>query len=339
MNTTFVRAQSNAAGPPPWVRYVAALGPAVLPAVLLVALLAACGDATRTSTPGGAVDRAGRPAADLSVPTAPAPAEKVTGLGLVIDQGDGVQLCLGPVAESYPPQCDGLPLARWDWSTRDDFEKAGGVRFGSYAVTGTFDGTSLTSTDEPVSAALYDPAPDPAVARTTSTRCDEPADGWSIVNRAKATAQALERAEQTATGLAGYVTQWRDLAGGQQILGSETGIGGTEPGLDPGPGEGAAGELKLILNVQVTGDVVTASKLMRTVWGGALCVSNPQHDQGELDGIVAELSGQPGVLSVTPQADRVVVSVLFDDGTVQRYLDDFYGADTVIVTPSLRPVE
>ena len=25
------------------------------------------------------------------------------------------ELCLGPVMESYPPQCDGVPLAGWDW--------------------------------------------------------------------------------------------------------------------------------------------------------------------------------------------------------------------------------
>ena len=78
------------------------------------------------------------------VPAADGP---VVGLGLVLDgSAEGKPgFCLGPVAESYPPQCQGLPLEGWDWSQqRGDFDNAGGVRFGSYAVTGTFDGTTLT---------------------------------------------------------------------------------------------------------------------------------------------------------------------------------------------------
>jgi hypothetical protein len=301
-----------------------------------VVTLAACGETADNSAPDQASDKvADRPAAASDIPTVPTPTGKVTGLGLVIKQGDRIEFCLGPVAESSPPQCDGIPLEGWAPSASDYFDKAGGVQSGMYAVTGTFDGATMTVTDDPIPAALYDPAFGPAAARETSTRCDEPTEGWSVVNRSKATAQALERAEKTAMGLDGYVTHWSDRFSGRQMAEDE----GTEPDLDPDRGDGRLDQLQLVLNVQVTGDVEKATKLMRTVWGGALCVSNPEHDKAELDGIVADLQGETGILSVVAQADRVVMSVLFDDGTLQEYLDETYGVDTVVVTSALQKIE
>jgi hypothetical protein len=98
-----------------------------------------------------------------------------------IDMGtdaDGPQLCLGPVAESYPPQCSGLPLDGWAWSEHDGTydtagdkvgDKAGGVRFATYLVTGTFDGTTMTY-DSAVPGALYDPMP---TTQPTSTATEQ----------------------------------------------------------------------------------------------------------------------------------------------------------------------
>ena len=94
------------------------------------------------------------------VPAADGP---VVGLGLVLDGSaeGGPGFCLGPVAESYPPQCTGVPMEGWDWAEhRGDFDDAGGVKFGSFAVTGTFDGTTLTY-ESAVPGALYDPMPWP----------------------------------------------------------------------------------------------------------------------------------------------------------------------------------
>jgi hypothetical protein len=121
-----------------------------------VLLLAACGtDAGNTAT-----DPGGGPAMPTRIPAADGP---VVGLGLVLDgSADGKPgFCLGPVAESYPPQCRGLALDGWDWSLhRGQFDDAGGVRFGSFAITGTFDGTTLTYRSA-VSGAVYDPMPWP----------------------------------------------------------------------------------------------------------------------------------------------------------------------------------
>jgi hypothetical protein len=125
-------------------------------AVAALLLIAACGTATTdAATDGG---DSSKPELPTAVPGADGP---VVGLGLVIDQDAGPELCLGPVAESYPPQCRGIPLEGWDWAEhRGDFDNAGGVRFGTFAVTGGFDGTTLTY-ESAVSGALYDPMPRP----------------------------------------------------------------------------------------------------------------------------------------------------------------------------------
>jgi hypothetical protein len=117
-------------------------------------LVAACGsDAGDTAKdPGGST-----PAMPTSIPAADGP---VVGLGLVLDTGKP-GFCLGPIAESYPPQCTGLAMTGWDWSDHQgDFDNASGVRFGSFAVTGAFDGETLTY-ESAVSGALYDPMPWP----------------------------------------------------------------------------------------------------------------------------------------------------------------------------------
>lgn len=113
------------------------------PALLagLATLLLACGqDATRTTTIS---DPPPRPS---SVPAAEG--EVVTVLpALVIDDGEGTEICLGPVAESYPPQCSGPELRDWDWSSHEgDYDEAAGQRFGTFLLRGTWDGTAMTAT-------------------------------------------------------------------------------------------------------------------------------------------------------------------------------------------------
>ncbi len=117
------------------------------PAVLLVALAGCAG------TPGGAQQPAGL--------TPDPPASEVTAQGTVLDDGSGPQLCLGAVAESYPPQCTGIELAGWGWEGLDGAESASGVTWGAYAVRGDYDGTTFSVTEPPVPLALYDPAPAP----------------------------------------------------------------------------------------------------------------------------------------------------------------------------------
>lgn len=79
----------------------------------------------------------------------------VLAIGTVLEQEGGAILCVGPVAESAPPQCDGPALIGWDW---DAFEhqETGGVRWvQGVAVEGTYDAAAqtFTATGAPMSAA------------------------------------------------------------------------------------------------------------------------------------------------------------------------------------------
>lgn len=85
------------------------------------------------------------------------PRGRVIATGTVLDAGGDAQLCLGAVAESYPPQCSGIPLDDWTWSGVDGSETSGEVTWGTYAVYGTYDGDRYTVTDPPIMLALYDP--------------------------------------------------------------------------------------------------------------------------------------------------------------------------------------
>ena len=88
----------------------------------------------------------------------PAPPEgEVIAQGTVLDAGGEVELCLGPVAESYPPQCGGIPVANWTWDGVDGAETSGGTTWGAYAVQGTYDGEEFTVTQPPIMLALHDP--------------------------------------------------------------------------------------------------------------------------------------------------------------------------------------
>ncbi|GGO71907.1 hypothetical protein [Nocardioides deserti] len=139
--------------------------------------MAACGS---DDAPTTAADPAATTPAAASTPRPEAvPAAdgrvRTVDLATVMDTGEGApELCLGPVAESWPPQCGGPALVDWDWGAMQGvFERSGKTRWGMFAVGGTWDGTALTVTDA-VPAALYDAAvaesepPLPAPARALS---------------------------------------------------------------------------------------------------------------------------------------------------------------------------
>ncbi|WP_144796435.1 hypothetical protein [Microbacterium paludicola] len=116
--------------------------------------LAGCAASPGSAPPSSSDAPAGQSLGSL----APAPPEaEVVGEGTVIDVDGTVEVCLGPVAESYPPQCSGLPLRGWAWDDADGAKSSGSVRWGQYALTGTYDGSALTLTGAPVPLALYDP--------------------------------------------------------------------------------------------------------------------------------------------------------------------------------------
>lgn len=128
-------------------------------AAALVLAVSACGSGSSDSGTGA---DAPQPTASSSSAAVPAPtgAVRTAGLVTVIDEGQGPEVCLGVVAMSYPPRCGGPAVQGWDWATSGQgmHEEQGSTRWGSYALTGTWDGTALT-VDDAVPAALYDAAP------------------------------------------------------------------------------------------------------------------------------------------------------------------------------------
>lgn len=154
--------------------------------VLAAVLLSGCGaDGGAGAVVGGPATSPGATTgpsdpADPSTSPVPAPAAfapppadgPVAGQGTVLQIGDAPpQLCLGGVAESYPPQCSGPEVAGWDWGLAQQAETASGVTWGAYAVTGTWDGSVFTRTGIPVPLSLYDALPfeDPLAGRQGTT--------------------------------------------------------------------------------------------------------------------------------------------------------------------------
>ena len=129
-------------------------------------LFAACG----TDAGDHASDRGSDPDATAPPTRIPAATGTVSTRGVVTVRDDGQPVvCLGPVAESWPPQCDGPPLVGWDWRRErlvlgqpgagHSHEQAGGVRWGRYFLTGSWDGRVLT-VQTAVPEALYDGTPE-----------------------------------------------------------------------------------------------------------------------------------------------------------------------------------
>ena len=165
--------------------------PRLGPALAVLALVAACGKETGDPSPSPPAPLAvERPTA---VPAAPGPVTTLHPV-TVLDDGDGAELCLGGVMDSYPPQCGGPSLVGWDWADhRGDFESASDVRWGDFVVTGTFDGTSVTPSDvvpvdefeEPDDSAGFE---DDGFA----TPCPEPDGGWRVLDPALTTDESLQ---------------------------------------------------------------------------------------------------------------------------------------------------
>jgi hypothetical protein len=234
----------------------------------------------------------------------------------------GPQLCQA-VAESYPPQCGGPDIGGWDWADVEDEESASGTTWGTYQVTGTWDGMRLTLTESPAPPRTQEP--DEGV--DLSTPCPEPAGGWQVVDEATTTEQALSMAQQRANSLPGFAGLWID----QSINPAST--------LENPPEDAMNDPTKLILNVRFTQDREGAEAALREIWGGALCVSPAERSLADLQAIQAELSGVDVTMSsISQAANTVEVQVPVADPALQSDYDARYGDGAVNVTGWLQPV-
>lgn len=293
---------------------------AILASVLVT--VAGCGSDDDASVASGSGPR---PSAGIP---GPGGQTRYTATATVLESPDhGPELCLGGVEESYPPQCRGPEVVGWDWGAVDGEEAASGTTWGTYTVVGTWDGESLTLTEQPAPAdGARRSEPEPA---RSSTPCTEPQGGWRVVDAAKASDGAMQAAIDYARSRPTFGGAWVD----QSI----------NPALDQEPvDESRANDpTKLVLNITFTDDVAHHDEAIREIWGGALCVSEAAASAAELAEIRAEVEAAVGQLlfsSVDAVRGRVEVGVPVDGGLQQRF-DERYGPGVVQVRAQLRPVD
>lgn len=225
-------------------------------------------------------------------------------------------LCLGGMADSYPPQCGDVPVDGWDWDAVRREESANGTTWGSYYVRGTFQEGRFglvkvgrfrneSSRDD------YDFSP----------ACDGP---WLTPNPGKTSYEDFEAATS-------YSNKQRDVAAVWVSYLDEE---------DP-PEE----RDEMLLNAAFTGRLEHHEAEIRERWGGPLCVV--RYDiarrrllriQRQLHGTVAdELGYQPLGSSVDEVGSTVELHVVLLTAELKAELKDRYG-DLVEATGALQPV-
>ncbi len=257
-----------------------------------------------------------------AAPPAPIdPDQRYSATGTVLDGGGhGPELCLGGVAESYPPQCSGLELVGWDWSAVEDEESASGTTWGEYDVVGIYDGIAFTVL-EVVGPATYDTEPGDPI----DTPCPEPAGGWTSVDVSRATDDDLTAAIEASEAEPDSASVWIDYV------------------EDPVDDEVPVPPGGIILTAAFTGDLERHSTEIRELWGGPLCVVEHERTQRELSRIQSELSGEVGQelgLETTWSSTDVVTNtvqlgVVVADEATRAAVDERYGEGAVVLVPAL----
>ena len=270
--------------------------------MLIVVALAAC--ANPASDAGSGDDEPQRYATD----------------GTVLESPDhGPELCFA-VADSYPPQCSGIPLVGWDWELVETEQSASGTTWGEFHVVGTYDGAALTV----VETGPIDPSSDDRIDFTPP--CPEPDGGWVATDAGRTgdeDLQAVMAAAEAEPDSAGF---WIDYT--------------------VEPSEGPHGPDDIVVVAAFTGDLERHEPALRVLWGGPLCVTQLDRTSRELDRIQAELGGDVGEelgLQVIWSGGNVVenvveVGVIVADEHNRIAIEERYGAGAVRLVPALTPV-
>jgi hypothetical protein len=211
-----------------------------------------------------------------------------------------------------PPECDAYAVTGWDWEAVPDAELQDGVRWGSYAVTGTFDGTTFEVEE------ATRPEPEP-YEWDFEIPCPTPEGGWQVVDAARTTQDAQ-------LGVAGVA---EEIPGFAMVAVST-------PEGEPGPND----PLRTVVSLYVAGDPAAAEARMREHWGGMLCVAEVEHSHAELEKVQRSLLDVPGMSEVgsgNPD-NQVELTVFHDDGSIQRWADQEHGEGVVVVHSILQPV-
>jgi hypothetical protein len=231
-------------------------------------------------------------------------------------------ICLGSIADSLPPQCDGTPLAGWDWGSVEGEETARRSTWGSFHLVGSYDGTTFT-----VLEAGPPKPPDASGGDPVDAACAQADGGWTspdISKTSDADVRDLMRAMEDEPELAGL---WIDY------VAEPVGEGTVEPG-------------GIIANVAFTGDLERHTAQIRERWGGPLCVVQHERTYAELrriqrelgNGAALELGLEMTWSSVDIQGNVVELGVVVADEAARAAVDGRYGVGSVELQPHLEPV-
>ena len=290
-----------------------------------VAALAAVGGCGSAGAPVGTAgdDPTGTSGNDVVVVD---PDEELVAHGLLMQSADDrpVEICIGAVAESLPPQCGG-PVLVGDFSWDEvDPRRSGGVTWTDdpWWAVGTYDpGTgeqgSLTLT-RPVSAEPPEGyVPPPAEDVSFPQLCDDPYVGGDP--SASGNLAAQEQLGAAIENLDGYVTSW--VSDGSSLY-----------------------------NVVVTTDTdaEAAFSELREVWKGGLCVEQrdlPTQDRLRAAQEALSRTGlELGLLSVGSGGASGLLEVgvvLTDRGTVEAVLEtvsEWITPEQVVIRGALQPL-
>jgi hypothetical protein len=228
---------------------------------------------------------------------------------------------------SLPPQCGGVPLQGWDWTQVDGEESVNGTTWGSYTVTGRYDGNSLTMTAPPTPPASSDP--DTAPSDPFPTPCAPPDGGWQLVGTGPTGEAGIQAVQAAARDQPDFAGLWIDQP-----------PPGDDPEAAPPPPE------QQVLNVAFTGDVERHEAELRRLWGGPLCVSRLPHAYTELvaiqeqlvQAVADEFGLEPLFSSVLETRNMVELGVVAVTPQQQAAIQERYG-DAVELTAGLQPVD
>jgi hypothetical protein len=225
--------------------------------------------------------------------------DRYQGDGMVLQRRDApAELCLGPIATSYPPQCGGIPIANWDWDAVKNEDRASGTTWGSYHVVGTYDGTSFTLEQAGDSFPSENDPTDPF-----ASPCLEPGGGWAATDATRTSEQDRLAAVKAAEDQPDHTASWIDY-------------------IDPDPSDPEhPGAYVLVLGF--TGDLERHRSEAAALWGGPLCVFQQSRPLSELKRI------QRGLEQITAETDT---------GHLGSYIDvmrNQVSLQTIVATPEL----
>ena len=252
-------------------------------------------------------------------PAASGPETELVGRGIVMQRSPDahVELCMGAVAQSYPPQCSGPGLSgAFSWDDVE-FEDQGGVRWtndsyygiGHYAqAPNTFTLTRPLSAQPPTG--LTAPADEPL---DFPQLCDDPFRGGDE-GYSDPDLTLQNTFQERLDTLPGYVESW--VSDGERMF-----------------------------NVIVTGDAQEAHASLREVWPGGLCVE--QRDAptaAEIESATQALSEHAEELRLQSWGGQGTLSIdllLADDEHIARIheiVQPWLTPDQVTITGSFQPL-